>query len=329
MFEAGTKFITLASSVDNSKLGPKRGSIGYFINQSDLGGNVLKETSNGYLVECASAVFTRYGFEKKKRSEVKKFISLYPAIPNLEIKLVTDTDKLKKIIIDYMKEIEKGKARIGDYSSTWFHNPTPGLLIFPIIDSTNLITAPYNEFKAWFKAVTHSGCVANMLASYYQKFNKNITLNGKEISRGVISTIINSTENKKSRETWIERLKNPENVITQEGVVNREDIILTVAFINLLIKRHIMNETLTSIVSGQFINPVKRIVKDIPSIVQDLETLERLKEALKSAEVKKLEDVIFTIKEVTSVLGAFSSPLLREGKEYPYKESKEIKDLLN
>lgn len=330
MFEAGTKFVVLASTVSGDKTGPKKGSIGFFSSLRGQNGVGPTHVNNGYLAEPASAVFTRYGFEKKKRSELKRFVCIYPVALN---SIINGKEATKDGIVKFMKDLEKGSLNANKYSEAWFDAKAPCLVIFPVISSTNLNIGPFSEFKAWFEAASTSGYVANTLAAYYHRITpgKSILIGNKEISKGTLSTIINCNGSKNTRSDWIKMLAvaPPEGINSGEGMVTKESLILSVVYANLMTKRVILNRLIKDLIEGHINgHPFNECIRELPSLVQYPRMLASLKEVLKTVGVGSADKTFEKIDEITSVLGAFSSPLLRRGEEYSYKEKKEVEEFI-
>jgi len=75
MLELGTKIIVIGSGVTR-KAGPRIGSIGYILNIENFGEDLAEH--NEYIKFFASVLFTRYGFQKKERQEIKRVCLFVP-----------------------------------------------------------------------------------------------------------------------------------------------------------------------------------------------------------------------------------------------------------
>lgn len=98
MFNIGTRVVVLASSIKKG-FGPKRGSIGYVSsqNQSVFIDRIYPHSLLSFISTPMTIAFSRYGFEKKRRCELRSVVNILPAFMG-EIKNVDKAREVKDVI---------------------------------------------------------------------------------------------------------------------------------------------------------------------------------------------------------------------------------------
>lgn len=115
MFYVGTKIVVIGSNVKR-KAGPRIGSTGFIILNNDM----LHYIESGSFIICkASVLFTRYGFQKQHRFEVKKVFFIIPNIKKILIQKISN------------KILQKDINSIKKYLSIANLNRKPILLVSP------------------------------------------------------------------------------------------------------------------------------------------------------------------------------------------------------
>lgn len=115
MFYVGTKIVVIGSNIKR-KAGPRIGSIGFVI----LNNNMMHFIENGNFIICeASVLFTRYGFQRQNRFEIKRVFFIIPNIKKISIQKIS-----KKILHKDINNIKK-------YLTTANLNTKPILLVSP------------------------------------------------------------------------------------------------------------------------------------------------------------------------------------------------------
>jgi len=148
MIFTGQKIIVLISS--NTKTGAKirKGSLGYV---SSFGTAKFNFKLNAVLIP-AKIVFTRFGYEKKRRIESKIVYLLYPIGPCKSIKHVrkylTSKVKIAQSMTSQLKQdLDKEGVKLNK-------------LNILVVNKTNIetdILSSKNEFGAWFSSILQSG----------------------------------------------------------------------------------------------------------------------------------------------------------------------------
>lgn len=96
MFYIGTKIVVIGSNVKR-RAGPRPGSIGFIISMM-YNQNLLKYIDEGNFIVCnAIVLFTKYGFQKQERFEVKNVYFIIPNIRKINTQKIT-TRTLQKDI---------------------------------------------------------------------------------------------------------------------------------------------------------------------------------------------------------------------------------------
>lgn len=128
MFYIGTKIVVVGSNVKR-KAGPRLGSIGFIISITSNQNFLHFIEDNTFIVCEAHVLFTKYGFQKQERFEIKK---VYFIVPNIR---KASTYKITT------KLVQKDISNIKKYLTINNLNKTPILLVSPAdnLDNTCII----------------------------------------------------------------------------------------------------------------------------------------------------------------------------------------------
>jgi hypothetical protein len=208
MFTPGAQIRLAESSITNGT-GPRKGSLGYFI---DIGNHVVIEDDG--MTCCALAldvVFKRFGFEKKFRREHKRVIALFPAE-----QITSDAGNLLLKLQRYMTspKYKDWRERI---RANWPGGKTPLVIAVPANASTDLLRCSKVEYSSWAESVLRNqalsaymneGLVIGHLASnpFFAKNSNNI------------QTIRNMSSDRDYREYMLSE------VMGGEGPMSREEL---------------------------------------------------------------------------------------------------------
>lgn len=110
MFNIGTRVVVLASSIKKG-FGPKRGSIGYVSSQSQssFADRIYPHSLLSFISTPMTIAFSRYGFEKKRRCELRSVVNILPAFMG-EVKNVDKAREVKDVINLFQNgEFEKNR----------------------------------------------------------------------------------------------------------------------------------------------------------------------------------------------------------------------------
>ena len=125
MFYIGTKIVVVGSNIKR-KAGPRSGSIGFIISISS-NQNFLNFIDDGNFILCeAKVLFTRYGFQKQERFEVKRVFFIVPNIRKINIQKTTT------------KILQKDINNIKRYLTTNNLSKMPILLVSPADNQDNI-----------------------------------------------------------------------------------------------------------------------------------------------------------------------------------------------
>jgi hypothetical protein len=184
LMTVGTKVEVIASTIKKKGAKPRAGSQGYCITSDKLchinGPNVIAVP--------ASIVFTKFGHQTKRRSELKNVCLIYP--------------KDKRPIKNVKPYLNKLLKNTKDYASINFImrslcnkkmiSTTDLMIIKPIVTSENIKNSS-NEFNSWLRCVLHSTKVRQLFISKYKDeralVSKNF-LKGLPFSTDVLIDII-------------------------------------------------------------------------------------------------------------------------------------------
>jgi hypothetical protein len=158
MFDFGTKITVLASSVGNSRTGPKYGSEGYVIGTGTANYTDDTRITNALLLSTADVLFTRYGFGKARSSaERKEVLNVLPIMrkPPQHEKGMTVLERLERTIKRFNKE-DFGSEFWYNIKSSYCAKPSSAYVAIMVpakVYGEDLITCPNIEFKAWFESM--------------------------------------------------------------------------------------------------------------------------------------------------------------------------------
>jgi hypothetical protein len=205
MFEVGTKIIVIKSSCRKPALGPRIGSIGYFSAIEGLG------KANGDAISLLASVnFTRYGFEKKLRSERRKVVFVFPTIEEGKGDIQQQVHRVGSKITSTADKHKAWRKNILDY----YDMSRTGLiaLVAPMVCSAqSVMDYDIIEFKAWAESI--------LLNQNFEMF-LNEALMSKHITRATdgrisnlltLSTLRSAIANREYRQELLAPSANAEN----------------------------------------------------------------------------------------------------------------------
>lgn len=160
MFPVGSKVAVIASATKSKGANLRKGSLGYIANVGRIF-NIGK--SNGYpsaamRVVPARICFTRFGFESKKRSELKFVALIFPTIAPKSLK--NPEQYLQRLVVQASDHIQQIKQNFQN-NGTNAKEITPVAVSF--INSTQELTTDKNEFSSWFRSITMSSVLNDIL----------------------------------------------------------------------------------------------------------------------------------------------------------------------
>jgi len=160
MISIGNKIEVIASSTKGKGAKIRKGSLGYVSTTSTpsyIGGGGGMFTGN-LLVTPAKVIFTRFGHERKPRSEVKFVALIHPVINPKTIKnKKTYLERIVKQALDYTQEIKEIFKREGIKI-----NKVNAIAVHTV-NTTENVTISNNECSSWVRSIALSGILHNLL----------------------------------------------------------------------------------------------------------------------------------------------------------------------
>lgn len=237
MMKTGTRVIVLTSTLKRG-IGPRQGSIGYITNKK-----VSAIRFHGPLktfVSLTSVVFTRYGFESKRRKEHKFFINMFPILTDGNLDCLVDFTKpaaIKKYFNSRINELSK--VDILNKGNFW-HQVRKELVRIYHLDPRNikagvlvpafrpdLLICNDMEFAAWLDAMLADSDIYSALSHLTRAKNKRIS---DMIDSSTLSLLYTTIVDKKYRKIMLAEYANT--------LENRKHVIRNLRIVHSVAHRH-------------------------------------------------------------------------------------------
>jgi hypothetical protein len=313
MFNTGTKVIALTSSHKKSQ-GPRRGSMGYVINNSE--GFYLRDMK--FAINTVEIMFTRYGLERdEERREKRSFLNIFPIFP------IGSGDKVDSLVKEFIREIHRAKTEKDGWKKILRDSgngeKTPVGVLVPVCDNRiNLLECSDNEFIAWLESYLLSA-----------------------IFRGAILGFIKGLQTRNTNSQWAmtlsemmhdkNRKKELLDLVAQK---HRTDIIKTIRQIDTVFLGNLLRKN-----NAGYFEATKRTISKYgvesnhfyKTFIQGRYTIQEY--AYKDACLLGMGDKAITscvenIERTRKVFSSLSFPLLRMGKKKELELKKEVKQFL-
>lgn len=164
MFQAGTKVYVCGSSVTGKKLGPKRHSLGYVSNTQMA--SVINPVKNfpvkdqRFILFPLKVIFTRYGKEKKLRSEHRDFLHIMPLY--FDACHEVNVGKIQEVI-RILKSGELSKNPMWyDIGCNYSQDPSNIGTLLPVY-SKSVAQLKGNEAKAWVYSIIRNDIFRHLI----------------------------------------------------------------------------------------------------------------------------------------------------------------------
>jgi len=162
MFDILSSVCVLAST-ENTKTGPRAGSIGGVIGSNGIFSIQVQEGK--FILNPLEVIFTRYGFEEKHRSERKFVLNIFP----LQSAPIKNSDPNPKKYIDEFLESfsemdfnDKHWRDLKEYIG--MNQNTPVCTMIPVLGQPqNLLKCNLEEFSDWMNVTLQSSQMRNVL----------------------------------------------------------------------------------------------------------------------------------------------------------------------
>lgn len=223
MFMPGARLKVYTSTFTGKRLGPRKNSVGYFI-QGEGGDSVMQHKGHLFFLIPMHITFLRYGNEKKRRNETKKFLGLLPLSVNKSSKLRKDINNA----IDYLSGPEFYSDEFLRSTNNQYKASAAGI----ILPSNKRSKMDFDDFKAWFFAILKNH---RMISTIVKSRNFNKLLDLHPNYRSICDNLYSTLKDGSARKALLEYL--------EENNTYREDAISFLMLLNYTLKkRKIMSE---------------------------------------------------------------------------------------
>lgn len=224
MFNSGTKIIVLSSSKKKG-LGPRKGSLGFV--SSCEGKSVFDKYD--VIATFNRVVFTRYGFEARKRTEFKNIISVFPLIRAKKGDIESQVFSLIKRINSPKSEHVWEEIR----SSFNLGRNEPIVLACPLdCQPSNILDYDLPDFKAWVSSTLSNNSFKNQL-NKFRSGPRYIDPKSKLFTIPWLDKLYNMTNDKLYRDKWLFKIvKDKEAKKTLISTIQSIKIVIKLSYNN-------------------------------------------------------------------------------------------------